>query len=43
MKWLSGRLEYLSRLDYYVKPDDNVGEYVRLDSNENLMLNRARL
>jgi histidinol-phosphate aminotransferase len=40
MKWLSGRLEHLSRLDYYVKPDDNGGEYVRLDSNENLMLNR---
>jgi histidinol-phosphate aminotransferase len=40
MKWLSGRLEHLSRLDYYVKPDDNVGGYVRLDSNENLMLNR---
>jgi histidinol-phosphate aminotransferase len=40
MKWLSGRLEYLSRLDYYVKPDDNGGEYIRLDSNENLMLNR---
>jgi histidinol-phosphate aminotransferase len=40
MKWLSGRLEHLSGLDYYVKPDDNVGEYVRLDSNENLMLNR---
>jgi histidinol-phosphate aminotransferase len=40
MKWLSGRLEHLSRLDYYVKPDDNGGGYVRLDSNENLMLNR---
>jgi histidinol-phosphate aminotransferase len=40
MKWLSGRLRDLSRLDYYVKPEDIGGGYVRLDSNENLMLNR---
>lgn len=40
MKWLSGRLEHLSRLDYYSKPTDNGGRYVRLDSNENLMLDR---
>jgi histidinol-phosphate aminotransferase len=40
MKWLSGRLDHLARLNYYVKPDDNGGGYIRLDSNENLMLNR---
>jgi histidinol-phosphate/aromatic aminotransferase/cobyric acid decarboxylase-like protein len=41
MKWLSSRLEHLSKLDYYVKPGYNVGGYVRLDSNENLMLSRG--
>jgi histidinol-phosphate aminotransferase len=40
MKWLSTRLENLSKLDYYVKPNDNGGRYIRLDSNENLTLSR---
>ncbi len=40
MNWLPNRLGYLSKLDYYVRPTYNNSGYVRLDSNENLILNR---
>lgn len=40
MKWLANRLDHLSKLNYYIKPKDNETGYVRLDSNENLMLDK---
>ena len=40
MKWLAKRLDYLSNLGYYVKSNNNKKGYVRLDSNENLVLGK---
>ena len=40
MKWLTNRLDYLSNLNYYVKSNGNKKGYVRLDSNENLVLGK---
>lgn len=40
MKWLANRLDYLSNLNYYVKSNNNKQGYVRLDSNENLVLGK---
>jgi histidinol-phosphate aminotransferase len=39
MKWLSNKLDNISKLNYYVKPEEVKGS-LKLDANENLVLNK---